>query len=177
MSETGILRHAECGKRRIALHDDRKGRFRRNRPCIHLTNLSQCEAMNRPKGLALTAILMSICNIMPWATIRPGRPPYTLRTSLAFTVIIGIGFVFIWFYWQGRNWARISVLLYSILNILNLRVWNRISLSPGVLTAPTHVMMAAKAALGVLLLYWLSTRPVREFFTQDQANFTGSKDF
>lgn len=120
--------------------------------------------MNRPKGLALTAILMAFCNAMLWATIKPGRPPYSLRMLGMFTVFICIGCVVIWFYWKGRNWARIAVLLFSGFSLFNLLNWNRVSLSPALLTTPTHIMMAARAVLGVALLYWLNTRPVLEFF-------------
>jgi hypothetical protein len=74
--------------------------------------------MNRPKGLALTAILMALCNALIWATIKPGRPPYTQRMWLFFTFSICIGYLSFWFYWKGRNWARIAVLLVSFTSIV-----------------------------------------------------------
>ncbi len=120
--------------------------------------------MNRPKGLALTAILMALCNPMILATIKPGRPPYSLRLFLFYTVVICIEYLFIWFYWQGRNWARIAVLLYSILSIFNLVGWNRVYLSPLVRATPAHIVMVSNAVLSVALLYWLNTYPVLKFF-------------
>ena len=120
--------------------------------------------MDRPKGLTLTAILMGVCNASLLAAIRPGRPPYTLRMWVGFTVLVCIGYFAIWSYWKGRNWARIGILLFSGASIFNLLMWNRVSLSHSLLTTPTHTMMAARAVLGAALLYYLNTRPVVEFF-------------
>jgi hypothetical protein len=132
--------------------------------CARRKHLRQFIDMNRPKGLALTAILMAFCNAMIWATINPRRPPYSLRIFLFYTVVICIGYLFIWFYWHGRNWARIAVLLFSVLCIFNLGMWNSVSLSPLVLTTPAHIVMVSRAVLSVALLYWLNTYPVLEFF-------------
>ena len=120
--------------------------------------------MKRPKGMAATALLMALCNAVIWATIKPGRPPYSTRMFLAFTVLICVGYVFIWFYWQGRNWARVAVLLFSVWSICNLMAWNTVSTSPALLTTPAHVLMLFRAILGLFLLYWLNTRAVVEFF-------------
>jgi len=120
--------------------------------------------MNRPKGLTLTAIFLSVCNAMLWATIRPGRPPYSLRMLMMFTVVIGIGYFVIWSYWTGRNWARIGILLFSGGSIFGLLTWKTISLSPAFLPTPAHILLAVRAILGVGLLYYLNTRPVLEFF-------------
>ena len=120
--------------------------------------------MIRPKGLALSALLMALCNVMLWGIVTPGRPPYTLRLYLFYTFVIFVGYVFIWFYWKGRNWARIAVLLVSCLSILQIGAWNNISRSRAILTTPAHLTLAARAVLGAVLLYWLNTRPVRAFF-------------
>ena len=120
--------------------------------------------MNRPKGLSLSAALMAVCNVMLWRVANPATHPHYLRTLTFWTVVIGIGFVVIWFYWQGKNWARIAVLIYSALCIWNLSAWSRFSSSPGLLTTPAQILLASKALLGVVLLFWLNTRPVREFF-------------
>jgi hypothetical protein len=84
-----------------------------------------------------------------------------------YTVAIGIGYFFIWFYWKGRNWARIAVLLVSFSSIPNILSWSRVSLSPALLPTPAHILLAARAVLGPALLYWLNTRPVVEFFKRD----------
>jgi hypothetical protein len=120
--------------------------------------------MNRPKGLNLSALAMSFCNVMLWLVSNPETRPHYLRVLAFWTVLIGIGFVFIWFYWQGKNWARISVLIVSAFCILNLRSWNSLTSNPYLRTTPTQVFLASRALLGVVLLFWLNTRPVREFF-------------
>jgi hypothetical protein len=124
--------------------------------------------MNRPKGLALTAILMALCNAFIWATIKPGRPPYTQRMWLFFTFSICIGYLFIWFYWKGRNWARIAVLLVSFTSIVNLFSWNTVALSPALQTTPARIVLATRAVLGAALLYWLNTGPVVDFFKRNR---------
>jgi hypothetical protein len=69
---------------------------------------------------------------------------------------------------MGKNWARISVLIVSGLNILNLRMWNTVA-RPYFHATPSHIMLATKALLSVALLYWLNTRPVVEFFKLNKA--------
>lgn len=122
--------------------------------------------MNRPKGLTLTAVLMAVCHGMGWATIDYTKPQI-LKTLGSFTLLICIGYVVIWFYWNGRNWARIGILLYSCTRISDLFTWNRIS--PLFLNTPTHIRIAASAILGGFLFYWLNTRPVVEFFYPENA--------
>jgi hypothetical protein len=77
----------------------------------------------RPKGLTATSIFMSITNAMGWAIIDWSKPNARIIFVL-FTVTIAINYLVIWFYWKGRNWARILVLLTSLLCLYNLRHWN-----------------------------------------------------
>src|SRR5258708_2620292 len=115
----------------------------------HITE--NASVMNRPKGLALTTILMALCNVLIWASIKPERPPYTQRMWLLFTFSICIGYLFIWFYWKGRNWARIAVLVVSFTSIVNLFSWNTVSLSPALQTTPARIVLATRAGLGAAL--------------------------
>jgi hypothetical protein len=111
---------------------------------------------------------MALCNTMLLAAINPASPPQSVRMVGIFTVMLCGGYVVIWFYWQGRNWARIGALLYSGSSIFHLFSWNQLaSLYPvvGMLSTPIHVRMAASAVLGAALLYYLNTRPVVEFFS------------
>jgi hypothetical protein len=73
-------------------------------------------------------------------------------------VVNVIAFVCIYYYFRGRNWARIAVLLTSILSILSIPFQLRHQDTPG------RVANAVWALLGVFFLYWLNTRSVREFF-------------
>ena len=93
---------------------------------------------------------------MGWAIIDWSIPRANV-IFVMFTVTIAIGYLVIWFYWKGRNWARILVILTSLLSLYNLRHWNH----SGIVE---RVMIGAKAILGIFLLYWLNTPNVRAFF-------------
>src|SRR4029077_17322656 len=111
----------------------------------------------RPKGLTETSVLMSITNAMGWAIIDWSMPKAQIL-FIIFTISIFIGYIVIWFYWKGRNWARILVLLASLISLYNLRDWNHGG-------AMARIMIGTEAILAVFLLYWLNTRPIRAFFT------------
>ena len=78
---------------------------------------------------------------------------------------IFIGYIVIWFYWKGRNWARILVLLTSLLSLYNLHDWTRSGTMP-------RIMIGTEAILAVFLLYWLNTRQIRTFFRNQASNKT-----
>jgi hypothetical protein len=59
----------------------------------------------RPKGLTETAVVMSVTNAMGWLIVDWSKP-HAATTFVLFTIFILVGYLVIWFYWQGRNWAR-----------------------------------------------------------------------
>jgi hypothetical protein len=118
----------------------------------------------RPRWLTATTVCMSIANAMGWAIIDWSRPDAKLVFAV-FTVTILIGYVVIWFYWRGKNWARILVLLTSLLCFYNLRSWIRDGL-------PARIMISSEALLAVFLVYWLNTRAVREFFRSEKSDLS-----
>src|SRR5579863_3006482 len=71
--------------------------------------LPEMDPYQRPKGLKLTAVLMSFTNAMGWFIVDWSRP-YAVTTFCLFTFFIMVGYAVIWFYWQGHNWARILIL-------------------------------------------------------------------
>jgi len=99
---------------------------------------------------------MSITNAMGWFNVDWNRPHAGMTFGL-FTTFILIGYFFIWYYWKGRNWARIAVLVTSLLALYNLRFWFRGH-------AMNQVMIASESVLGIFLLYWLNTVAVRMYF-------------
>ena len=111
----------------------------------------------RPKGLTETSVLMSITNAMGWVMV-DWATPKPLVTFIGFTALIVTGYFVIWFYWKGQNWARILVLLTSLLCLYNLHNWNHSG-------AVVRIMVGAEAGLAIFLLYWLNTHKVRAFFT------------
>jgi glucose-6-phosphate-specific signal transduction histidine kinase len=119
----------------------------------------------RPPGINVTTILMAACNFMGWVIIDYSAPHARL-TLLIFSVIILVGYVVLWAYWSGRNWARILVLISSVVAISNLRFWN--SPSTALLETPDRVMLAFEFVLGVFLLFWLNTTGIHAFFNQSK---------
>jgi hypothetical protein len=110
----------------------------------------------RPRGLKETAVAMSITNALGWAIIDWSNRRAQL-VFIVFTVFILTGYVVIWFYWKGQNWARMLVLLTSLLCLYNLHFWNHV--------APLErIMIGTEAVMAIFLLYWLNTRKVKAFF-------------
>jgi hypothetical protein len=87
-------------------------------------------------------------------------------TALLFTLVFFVlrisAFACIYYYVRGRNWARIAILLTSVLAILGLFRLNHEA-------TIYRISGAAWGILGIFFLYWLNTRPIREFFTQGAA--------
>ena len=86
----------------------------------------------------------------------PSSHLHALITGLLVMVRV-VAFVCIFYYARGRNWARIAVVLTSVLAILSL-----IQLRHEDVLG--QAISVAGALLGVFFLYWLNTSSVREFF-------------
>lgn len=114
------------------------------------------EAHQRPKGLTETAVLMSLMNALGWFIVDWSNP-HAATTFWLFSIFILAGYLVTWFYWRGRNWARLLVLLTSLLCFYNLRYFSR----RGIVE---RVMVGSEAVLAVFLLFWLNSRSVKSFF-------------
>ena len=99
---------------------------------------------------------MSLTNALGWLTVDWSKP-HAAATFWLFTIFILVGYLVIWFYWRGRNWARILVLLTSLLCLYNLRYFFR----AGIIE---RVMIGSEAVLAVFLLFWLNSTNVKLFF-------------
>jgi len=106
----------------------------------------------KPKGLLETTILMGLCAPLP-AFWFPPRPVEVFVGS----VIIGLSYVVLWRYWKGKNWARIVVLIGSVIVLLNLLAF------PSASTLQRGALVLRGLLAGFLLI-WLNRRPAREFF-------------
>jgi hypothetical protein len=64
-----------------------------------------------------------------------------------------------YFYWTGHNWARMLVLIYSLLCVIPVRLvhhhWVLVRFS---------WIAAGQALLAIYLLWYLNTRPIRAWF-------------
>ena len=123
--------------------------------------------MNRPNGLLLTAWIMVVLEVAGWIQQYWPHPVHLHTFSIAALLVVRlISFVCIFYYAQGQNWARIFVLIASVLAILSLLVLRHEA-------APGQVLIATRALLGVFFLYWLNTRSVRAYFTQHASSAAG----
>ncbi len=116
----------------------------------------------KPRGLRELTLLMCALNltVFLWAD---GSTLGSRGADIALYASIGaISFLVLWFFWRGRNWARILVLITSVLGVLGLLTLLEETLLQRVVTM-------IDAVLSVFLLYWLNTRPVKEYFKPVQA--------
>jgi len=115
----------------------------------------------RPKPIAVTTWLLAASTLVGYGhlllidlhTLRP----LNLTVRLIITVTYALAFLILWFYWRGRNWARIVIMLVSAYALFNLR-------HLGSVDEFTTVKLVAQGALGAFLLYWLNTASGRVYF-------------
>ncbi len=111
----------------------------------------------RPSGLKETTILMCIFNVCGYAAIDPSFGYLTFQLMFA-TLIISLSFIVIWFYFKGKNWARILVLLTSVVALINTCIIAEANL-------PQKVIIIGEAMFACFLLYWLNTKQVKMYFS------------
>jgi len=85
------------------------------------------------------------------------EPEHAVTVFALISALIFAGYFVRFFYWQGRNWARILVILDSIVALYGLRYVPRYG-------ALQQAIIVGDAQLGAYLIYWLNTRAVRDFF-------------
>lgn len=73
------------------------------------------------------------------------------------TLITVLSFAVLWFFWCGHNWARILVLLTSLVALINL-----FSLEEN--NTLQKVIIFTEAIFAVYLLWWLNTKSVANYF-------------
>ena len=66
----------------------------------------------------------------------------------------------LWFFWKGKNWARLFVLVVSVGSIINLLAL----IHPYGNVVVYDSILIAWALVGFFLLYWLNLADVREWF-------------
>lgn len=111
----------------------------------------------KPRGLKETTIAMALMNPCAFFFIE-GQPP-EIRWALfvVFTLIMFFSYWVLWKYWNGANWARILVLLTSVLALLNVTAFANSNLHQ-------KIVIAAEGVFGLFLLYWLNTALVKRYF-------------
>lgn len=110
----------------------------------------------RPRGLAETTIAMCIMNIAGFIFVDPRVAPVTIQYAV-FSLIMAITYLVLWYYWKGKNWARMLVLITGIVAILNLFSISSVSLLAAAL-------IVIETIFGIFMLWWLNTRNVKAYF-------------
>jgi hypothetical protein len=111
-----------------------------------------------PRHLAGTTLGMALllAAALVYALFFAGVRWTALSFALAVPLML-LPFLVLWFYRQGRNWARIVVLAGSALELLAFTAWDTYS-------APVKTCHLLAAALAVFLLIWLNTPEVAAWF-------------
>jgi hypothetical protein len=110
----------------------------------------------RPRGIIASTLAMVILNLSGIVGLQ-----WSDRGEVvAALFFILCGYIVLWYYWRGKNWARILVLITSALAIFNV---SKI-LRPYGSAVLYNSFIVVEAALGVFLLYWLNTKDVRHWF-------------
>jgi hypothetical protein len=126
--------------------------------------------VTRPKAVTISTWLMAIFNILGYAIL---WEPEAHKTRFAvfffitvFTLTISAGYVVLWFFWRGKNWARILVLLHCFVclyNVHDIHFFLRVN-------PVDKVMLLGEALLAVFLLYWLNTRSAKAYFKRSKVS-------
>jgi hypothetical protein len=112
----------------------------------------------RPKEVTATTWVMGALNLLGYALLLDlQKPRLVILAFVTFTLMIAAGYLVLWFYWRGRNWARILVLVTCFLCFYNLREF----LSANLIV---KIMLVGEASVAVFLVYWLNTSQAKAFF-------------
>jgi hypothetical protein len=129
----------------------------------------------RPKAVTISTWLMAVLNILGYAIMWEPEAHETRLTVfffiVVFTLTIAAGYVVLWFFWKGKNWARILVLLNCFVCFYNVRdIHFFLRVNP-----VEKVTLVSEAVLAIFLLYWLNTREAKVYFKRNKfrRRFTG----
>lgn len=120
----------------------------------------------KPRGLTETTISMCIMNIAGFIFVDSRVAPVELQYAI-FSVIIAVTYLVLWYFWKGKNWARVLVLLAGVVAVLNL-----FALSSSSVWADALIVI--EAIFGIFMLWWLNTKSVKTYFKQ--ASRTGATE-
>ena len=110
----------------------------------------------RPRGMLASTVAIGVLNLTAFVNLNWAHRSVVVATLL----IVLVSYVLLWFFWEGRNWARLLFLFLSVVALLDLLTLVR---PPGnVVLYDAGVI--AWALLGLFFLYWLNREDVREWF-------------
>lgn len=117
----------------------------------------------RPKGLLAVTIIMAILNLTPFVSTRRFR---FFAATLVVEIFVALtSYAILWFFWKGKNWARLCVLAMSVISILNFFAL----LYPKGNVFVFDSIVIGWGVVGLYLMYWLNLSDVKLWF-KNQAN-------
>jgi hypothetical protein len=126
--------------------------------------------MPRPTEISVTTTLMCITNFMGFFLVN-WHYAHAKGVFFIYSVFILIGYLVLYFFWHGENWARWLVMAASLLCLWN--VWQLRRPFPASSTrVPLFhpqlrvAMVLLEAVIAVYLLYFLFTRRARAWFSE-----------
>jgi hypothetical protein len=120
----------------------------------------------RPNGLSETTIAMCVMNVAGFIFVDPRLGSVEIQYAV-FSFIMAVTYLILWYYWKGKNWARILVLMTGLMAVLNLFSLSSLSTFAGTL-------VIIEAIFAVFMLWWLNTQSVKAYFKSKNEQKTAS---
>jgi len=114
----------------------------------------------RPRGILASILTMATLSLMSAVVTVSRAHRFFVATLAAEILIVLISCLVLWFFWKGKNWARLFVLVVSVGSIINLLAL----IHPYGNVVVYDSILIAWALVGFFLLYWLNLADVREWF-------------
>ena len=124
--------------------------------------------MQRPKAITGTAVLAAILNTVGFLNLA-WHAPHRQGLILVCSVLLVLAYLVEWFFWTGYNWARLLVMLSSVLSLGNFYRF-RFHAPPNLRTPTQTSLFVVEALLSVFLLWYLNTREVKRWYGVRQAS-------
>src|SRR5258708_11414413 len=102
-----------------------------------------------------TTLAMGILNLTAFASVMWIKR-FFVATLAADIFIVVVSYVVLWFFWKGRDWARLWVLVFSVLSVINLLAL----IHPYGIVIVYDSIVIAWAIVGFFLLFWLNLADV-----------------
>ena len=113
----------------------------------------------RPRFMLATTVAMGTLNLTAFASLK-WIHRFFVATLVVDIFAVVVSYLMLWFFWKGRNWARIRVLVVSVLSVINLLAL----IHPHGIVIVYDSIVIAWAIVGLFVLYWLNLADVREWF-------------
>ena len=115
----------------------------------------------KPGKLKIITILLCLFNLYGIIGLffLNNESEYFKYVAVAAVVVVLLSYIVIAFFWQGKNWARLLVLLAALLSIPNIYNFQ-------LLHVVSKFVIGAEFFFALYLLYWLNTKLVKDYFSK-----------